>query len=74
LLLNATRAGLLKLYNHLGLNCEDVNEAYKEILKNEYALQVPSLKGGKFNKGRTVKASVIAEHLLEYALICLLFR
>lgn len=64
LLLKAVRDGLLKLYEYLGLNCDDVNYAYKEIIANEYRLTIPFLKGGKFNKQRTIKASVVAEHLL----------
>lgn len=73
LLLKAVRDGLLKLYEYLGLNCDDVNYAYKEIIANEYRLTIPFLTGGKFNKQRTIKASVIAEHFLEYAMIYLIF-
>ncbi|RFZ90660.1 hypothetical protein D0C36_16995 [Mucilaginibacter conchicola] len=73
LLLNAVRDGLLKLYEHLGLNCNDVNYAYKEILERDYKLSVPLLKGGKFNKQRRIKASLVAEHFLEYAMVYLIF-
>lgn len=63
---------LYKLYLHLELNPSDVKLAYDQILGNNFELSVQLCGGIKTNRKR-IKASVIAEHFLDYTLIRVVF-
>jgi hypothetical protein len=60
---------LLTLYQHLDLECSDVELAYTNIIANDFKLSIPLCGGAKLNRKKTNSATVTAHHYLDYALI-----
>ncbi|MFD0767133.1 hypothetical protein ACFQZI_19925 [Mucilaginibacter lutimaris] len=73
MLTDSVYKSLLNLYEHIGLNSSDVELAYKQIITNHFILSVQLCGGVKQNKKGAIKASVTAEHFLDYALIRVTF-
>jgi|GEM_PF-4562001 len=70
LLAKRTISSLRKLYEHLGLQPADIISGYNNIIENNFTLKTELLK--KRNR-QGVKATLIVEYFLDFALIYIVF-